>query len=100
MAPEYSIEGRFPLEKRELISGLRRKTNTTLVAEATLELEGLEWSGALAVDGEEVKGKIVFERDTEGNPFKSEADLKAYLKEKFSVTYLRNKSKPAIETSG
>jgi hypothetical protein len=62
--------------------------------------DGGTCSGTLDVDGKEIKGKIVFERDANDNPFFSEQQLIDYLAKKYSVTYLRDMSKPAAETGG
>ncbi len=100
MAPEYSIEGRLPPAERVLLVGPRGKTRTTLVTERRDGEKGSEWIGALDVDGKQIKGKILFERDIAGEPFRSEQELLDFLNEQFSLSYLRDRSKPAIFGSG
>lgn len=102
---EYLIEGKFP-SRRILGIGPRRRSLTTLVT--VPELMGnrhedqfpYEWRGELEVKGKDIKGKIIFERGTGGEPFRTEGELLDFLKKKYSVTYLRNKRYPAVSTGG
>jgi len=104
MCPEYWIEGKFPESKRILGIGPRRNTFTTLVTVSELTMNRQEgdspytWKGELEVDGKNIKGKIVFERGTDGKPLGSERELLDHLTEKYSVIYLRDKKSPAVET--
>ncbi len=105
MSPEYSTRGRSPESERILLIGPRKQKFTTLTTKREpineeSHSDGHVWTGELEVDGKEIKGKVVFERNAAGEKFKTERELLDYLAEKYSITYLRDKSEPAIITGG
>ncbi len=105
MPPEYSTKGRFPESERILLIGPRKQTFTTLTTKREpineeSQSDGHSWKGELDVDGKDIKGKVVFERNASGEKFKTERELLDFLAEKYSITYLRDKSEPAIITGG
>ena len=99
---EYHAEGRFPESKRILLIGPRKQTFTTLITRGVQVDDGepysYRWKGELEVNGKDIKGKIVFEKNAKGEPFKTEEQLLDFLSKKYSIRYLRNKSDPAIIT--
>ena len=99
---EYHAEGSFPESERILLVGPRKKTFTTLVVHGKQKddkpYSDYNYTGELEVDGKEIKGKILFEKNQEGEPFKSSQELLDFLVKKYHITYLRDKSKPAVET--
>jgi len=97
---EYYAEGRFPESERILLVGPRKKTFTTLVVHGRIDdnYGDYIYTGELEVDGKEIKGRILFEKNQEGEPFKSRHELFDFLVKKYHMTYLRDKSKPAVET--
>ncbi|MCK9212757.1 MAG: hypothetical protein M0P61_18165 [Ignavibacteriaceae bacterium] len=98
---EYSTIGRFPESKRILLIGPRKATNTTLVTKGERDEinpdSGLNWKGELEVSGKNIKGKIIFEKNANGEQFKSEGELLDFLARKYSISYLRDRSKPAVD---
>ncbi|MFH1971619.1 MAG: hypothetical protein ABIJ05_04530 [Patescibacteria group bacterium] len=100
---EYHARGKFPESKRFLLIGPRMQTFTTLTTRGQLvddnkPFNDYMWKGELEVNGKDIKGKIVFEKNAEGDNFKTEKELLDFLAKKYSISYLRDKSKPAVET--
>jgi len=98
----YSAEGRFPESKRVLLIGPVRRTFThiTMIGERINpeDVFHSKWRAEIDVNSNNVKGKIVIERNDEDKPFELESELKNFLIKKFKITYLRDLSKPAVET--
>jgi hypothetical protein len=93
MSSEYWIEGKFPGSKRVLGIGPRMAYFTTL----TIVQDSEGWIGLLETKGKK-PGKLVIGNDKKGKPFKTEDDLKDYLG-RYHLTYLRDKTDAAVETS-
>ncbi|MFH2019519.1 MAG: hypothetical protein ABII80_02820 [bacterium] len=101
MSPEYSVEGKFPDSKRIFGTGIKIPKMSHLTTNQIKRGEkNLGWTGALEVNGEEVKGKLVFERNADGVAFFSENELLDYLANLYSITYCRDLSKPAVVSGG
>lgn len=103
---EYYIKGRFPESPRILLIGPRRQTFTTLTVhhkclnENGPLVDNHIYSGELEVDGKKIKGRIIFENNLDGNSFKTKQELFDFLKKHYHLTYLRDKSRPAVDTGG
>ena len=99
---EYFAYGKFPDSERILGVGPRKESRTTIIIRVEKvendEYPGYQYTGELEVDNEELRGKIVFERNPDGQPFRTKQELIDYLGEKLSITHMRDRSQPAVST--
>lgn len=100
---EFFAEGIFPDSERFLLIGPKLYSFTTLVASGKPTRtepypSDYEWTGQIEVNNRDIKGEIVFLKNAEGKPFKSQQELLNYLVKKFHIRYLKDTSKPAVET--
>lgn len=99
---EYFAYGRFPDSERVLGIGPRKEKRNTIfirsIGDETDKKIGHYYIAELLVDNKEPEGKIVFERNVKGQPFKTEQELIDYLAKKFSISYMRDVRNPAVST--